>query len=94
VVECPDTGRLILQPVALEVLAENWTAVQVFQCCQPTFAGMSGTQVGISAAEIEAAMRGLRIAPRERPDVMRGVVYMGRIAADEASKVAKKEPKR
>lgn len=93
-IECPHTGRMILQPVEIEILEENWTTVQVFQVCQPTFAGMSGTQVGIAAAEIEAAMRGLRIAPRERPDVMRGVVYMGRIAADEASKVAKKEPKR
>ena len=93
-IECPDTGRRVLQPVELEIFQDNWTTVQVFQVCQPTYAGMSGTMVGISAAEIEAAMRGLRVTPRERPDVMRGVVYMGRIAADEVSKGAKKEPKR
>lgn len=50
----------------IEVLAENWWAVQVYHRCQPLIvAGAAGAMfLGVSAQEIEAACRVLGVRAR------------------------------
>ncbi len=68
-------------PREIEVLDENWTAVEVFLVCVPAVAGMGGV-VGIATTEIAAAVRLLRVPRAEWPDVVRQVHFMGRCLAE------------
>jgi len=65
------------------VLADNWTTVSVYSNCQLTFVGGAGGAVcmGVSALEMEAAMRMRRLPRKEWQQVAAGVQLMGRVAA-------------
>lgn len=67
----------------IEVLAENWTTVSVYCDCQLTFVGGAGGAVcmGVSALEVEAAMRLRRLPRSQWQQVAAGVQLMGRAAA-------------
>lgn len=72
------------EPVAdvLEVLAENWQAVEVFGHCQMTWigGGMGGMfAIGIAAQEAQAAIQMLGIQPQA--EVFGQIIEMGREAA-------------
>lgn len=67
------------------MLHENWSALQVFQMCLPTFAGM-GAVAGIAASEIHAAVRLLRLPPGCWREVAHKVHYMGcRLVQEQSS---------
>lgn len=67
-------------PIEIPVLEDNWDAVQVFQQCQPVW--ITGLHApiyqGISALELQAAMRLEGIQPNAAPDVIAGVRLMER----------------
>lgn len=67
----------------IEVLACNWTTVEIYQRCQltshPTGVGVVFT--GIAATEVLDAMRLCGLARREWDVVSSGVQLMGRVAA-------------
>lgn len=66
----------------LEVLAENWQAVEVFGHCQMTWigGGMGGVfALGIAAQEAQAAIQMLDAQPKA--EVFSQVIEMGREAA-------------
>lgn len=67
----------------LEVLADNWTTVSVYCDCQLTFVGGAGGAVctGVSALEVESAMRTRRLPRSDWQAVAAGVRLMGRAAA-------------
>lgn len=73
---------------AIEVLEENWTAVQVYARCQGTVVAVSGmnggrlVHLGVSAQEAGAAVRLLRVPRREWPDVLARVQVMSAAAAN------------
>ena len=73
----------------IEVLAENWHAVQAYVRCQHTMlAGMGGAvYLGVSSQEVRAAASMLRIPSREWPDVIDGAQALAsKIAAIENAK--------
>lgn len=67
----------------VEVLAGNWHAVQVYLRCQQTMlAGMSGAVlVGVSASEVMACARMLRVPERRWPAVIDGAQLLGSLIA-------------
>lgn len=67
----------------IEVLACNWTTVEIYQRCQLTMhVAMHGVVCGgIAATEILAAIRLARVARKEWDVVAAGVQLMGRVAA-------------
>lgn len=69
----------------VEVLEENWDAVQVFTRCRQDYAaGMTGAfALGLNAREIEAGCRLAGIAPQRWPEVSEHVLHMGGVAAAE-----------
>lgn len=69
-------------PDVVEVLAENWQAVEVFGHCQMTWigSGMGGMlAIGIAAKEAQAAIQMLGAEPQA--EVFGQVIEMGREAA-------------
>lgn len=67
----------------IEVLSENWDAVQVFTRCRQEYmpAGGGAHALGLSALEIDAALR-LSGVPAERwPEISDQVLHMGKVAA-------------
>lgn len=86
-------GESCKQPTEIEVLACNWTAVQVFQRCQiTTVASMSGAVLlGVSASEAMAGARMLRVPVAEWPDLIDGVQMLaGHVANIENAKMKAK----
>lgn len=67
----------------LEVLSENWDAVQVFtRCSHQYIAGLGGAcSLGFTALEIDAACNLYGLAPEARQEVSEHVRQMGAIAA-------------
>ena len=81
------------QPVQIEVLDCNWTAVQVYLRCQQTMlAGMSGVAyLGVSASEAMASARMLRAPVREWPELIDSVQMLaGHVANIENAKMKAK----
>lgn len=72
----------------VEVLRCNRWAVRCFRCCEfellPIFTGTAIRWVyrGIPAAEIDAAMRSLRVPEKSRPRAFRGVRTMVQTALE------------
>lgn len=71
-----DGDRQQQEPSVIEVLSENWRALQVFQVCLVSYAGMGGV-VGIAAAEIHAAVQLLQVPQKAWRSVSHKVHYMG-----------------
>ena len=71
------------EPHEIEVLEENWDAVQVFSRCRQHYAvGMAGAfALGFHAQEIESACRLAGIAPDRWPEVSEQVHHMAGVAA-------------
>lgn len=69
----------------VEVLEENWDAVQVFiRCRQEYVADMAGAfALGFNAREVESACRLAGIAPDRWPEVSTQAQQMGGIAANQ-----------
>lgn len=60
----------------------NARALRVFEQCQLSYVGgMSAACIGLSAAEVAAALDGCNIPPNARKGVMRDVIRMGKAAA-------------
>lgn len=59
----------------IEVIAPNWNTVEVYRCCAwEVFATLSGAYyIGISAAEIRAALLLNRIARTEWASITHGI---------------------
>lgn len=70
-----DDDRQVEEPLIIEVLSENWRALQVFRLCLASYAGMGGV-IGIAAAEIHAAVQLLRVPQKAWPGVSHKVHYM------------------
>jgi L-fucose isomerase-like protein len=72
----------------IEVLEENWEAVQVFTRCRQDYAAsMTGAfALGLNAREVEAACRLAGVALERWPEVSEHVMHMGCIAATELNK--------
>lgn len=70
--------------IEIEVLEENWDAVQVFlRCTQLYSTSMAGAcALGLTAMEIEAACRLCTVPRSTWPEVSMDVLHMGRIAAE------------
>ena len=86
-----------MRTVEVLVWACHEQAVAVFRGCQLDCAaiGMGGLfWLGISAAELRAALAVERIPRCDWPDVGEDVRYMGRVVADEHNRRAKREAKR
>lgn len=67
----------------IDVLAENWTTVQVYLRCQPDISvGWGERWNGISATEVRSAATMMRVPRDEWPDVLDGVQHMGRVVAE------------
>lgn len=57
--------------------------MQVFENCQLDYvSGMTAACIGLSAAEVTAAMNGLNVSPKARKGLMRDVIRMGKAAAE------------
>jgi hypothetical protein len=72
----------------IDVLACNWTTVDMFRGCQLSFVGGAGRAIcmGIAATEIHAALQ-LRCLPRRQwPEVAQGIQLMGRMSASTINK--------
>lgn len=72
-------------PTALEVLEENWDAVQVFMACQQSWVpvGMAGAfALGFSALELDAACRLVGLADEGRRQAVAYAREMGQLAAE------------
>ena len=81
------------QPTTIEVLECNWTAVQTYLRCQLTVvSGMAGVVIcGVSASEVMASARMLRVPVREWPEVIDAVQLLaGMVAKIENEKMAAK----
>lgn len=66
----------------IHVLRCNMRAVQAFQLCQMTFAGMSGVCLGISMSEISSVLDVLGVKGRRRETLSRQLVVMSRAAEE------------
>ncbi|WP_158635696.1 DUF1799 domain-containing protein [Vulcaniibacterium tengchongense] len=77
------TGGEAADEVEIEVLEENWDAVQVFlRCCQQYVGTLAGVRAcGFTAQEVEAGCRLAEIAAEQRPEVSLQVMEMGLVAA-------------
>lgn len=62
----------------VDVLEENWDTVQVFMQCRPQW--LTGfhapVYAGVTAQELEAALRLLQIPSTDHPDVISGIRVM------------------
>lgn len=67
----------------IEVLACNWTIVEIYQRCQLTSHASMGGAIftGIACTEVLDALHMSRVAIREWETVSLGVQLMGRVAA-------------
>lgn len=67
--------------------------VEIYRTCQLSFVGMSGTCIGLSAAEIHTALS-LHGVPRKRwPAMAEDLTVMGNAAAEYYAEQAKKDSK-
>ena len=76
-------GATTAGAIECEVLGCNWWPVMVYMRCQQTMlAGMSGAVfLGVSASEVMASARMLRVRPPEWPELIDSVQMLASMVA-------------